>query len=118
LPYSASAATLAVTLAGDYNDNGVVDAPDYVVWRELVGATLNPLADGDTNGVVDVADYAIWRSNFGAVAGSGSATSLIPHSAIEAPEPSTIAALVAALGIFAIARRHPAGPRFGAPLRY
>ena len=28
---------VAVTLAGDYNRNGVVDAADYTVWRNTLG---------------------------------------------------------------------------------
>ena len=65
----------AVGLAGDYNQNGTVDAADYVVWR-------------DTDGTQ--AGYDTWRANFGAVslaigAGSGSAAD---HSAV--PEPGGI----------------------------
>jgi hypothetical protein len=35
-----TAGILRVVLAGDYNGNGVVDAADYVVWRENVGASI------------------------------------------------------------------------------
>ena len=37
--YSPGDVTLEVlsALLGDYNDNGVVDAPDYVVWRNTLG---------------------------------------------------------------------------------
>src|SRR6185312_17357290 len=41
--------------AGDYNGNGVVDAADYVVWRN--GGSPNPNSPGD---------YSTWRANFGA----------------------------------------------------
>lgn len=53
---------------GDYNQNGVVDAADYVVWRKTLGATgITPYsgADGNGNGMVDDADYGVWRSHFG-----------------------------------------------------
>jgi hypothetical protein len=63
----------ATTLAGDYNDDGVVDAADYVVWRNAaIGAAL---PNDTTPGVVSAADYAVWRSNFGnsLAAGSGAA---------------------------------------------
>ena len=72
LSYSATAATLAVALAGDYNGNGVVDAADYTVWRDLQGKTLDPRADGNTDGVINLADYNIWKASFGLAAGAGS----------------------------------------------
>jgi hypothetical protein len=80
--YGATVTSLAVTLAGDYNDNGVVDAADYVVWRKLKGTMLNPRADGDANGQVDTADYSVWRAQFGVIAGFSAAKDL---SAV--PEP-------------------------------
>lgn len=51
-------------LQGDYNDNGVVDAADYVVWRKSSGST-DTLPNDTTPGIVDVTDYDVWRSNFG-----------------------------------------------------
>ena len=52
---------------GDYNRDGTVDAADYTVWRDNLGASVAPLtgADGDGNGVVDATDYAVWKSQFG-----------------------------------------------------
>ena len=52
---------------GDYNDDGIVDAADYVVWRKAQGqaATFFTGADGDGSGLVDDADYDLWRSRFG-----------------------------------------------------
>ena len=62
---------LSVVGNGDYNGNGIVDAGDYVVWRNLVGQTGTGLAaDGNGNGVVDGADYDFWRSRFGKVIGA------------------------------------------------
>jgi hypothetical protein len=56
-------------LAGDYNDNGVVDVTDYVVWRDSFG-TNQPLNNRDpsASGAVDQSDYDVWRANFGATA--------------------------------------------------
>ena len=51
----------AARLPGDYNNDGSVDAADYVVWRK------NPSAFGG-----DPAGYNTWRANFGRSAGSGS----------------------------------------------
>jgi hypothetical protein len=62
---------------GDYNNDFVVDAADYVVWRN---------ADGTPNG------YSVWRENFGRVAGSGA----IGH---EIPEPMSLLQVI--LGGFA-----------------
>jgi subtilisin family serine protease len=54
-------------LIGDYNRNGIVDAPDYVLWRSLLTQTVAPFtaADGNGDGTVDDFDYAVWRSQFG-----------------------------------------------------
>ncbi len=43
---------------GDYNQNGFVDAADYVVWRNTLGQIGAGLAaDGNNNGTIDAADY-------------------------------------------------------------
>ncbi|TWT92887.1 Endo-1,4-beta-xylanase A precursor [Botrimarina colliarenosi] len=56
-------------LVGDYNQDGAVDAADYTVWRDSVGAsTANLAADGDNDGVVDEADRLVWASRYGATA--------------------------------------------------
>lgn len=54
-------------LPGDYNDDGLIDAADYVVWRNAVGTTVTffASADGDGSGMIDAADYDIWRRRFG-----------------------------------------------------
>ena len=58
-------------LPGDYNSDGFVDAADYSVWRDNLGATVVPFsgADGNGNGSIDVADYHVWRSHYGALPG-------------------------------------------------
>jgi hypothetical protein len=50
--------------AGDYNDNGTVDAADYVVWRNNLNGTSLP-NETVSIGTVDQADYDEWRANFG-----------------------------------------------------
>jgi fibronectin-binding autotransporter adhesin len=57
--------TVTAGLLDDYNRNGIVDAPDYVLWRKTVGSTTNLVADGNANGQVDSGEYDVWRSNFG-----------------------------------------------------
>lgn len=59
----------ASPLAGDYNNDGVVDAIDYAVWRENLGAPAGTLENGDEIGA---AHFATWRVNYGA-SGAGSA---------------------------------------------
>ena len=56
-----------VTLDGDYDENGVVDALDLQVWRDAFGSA-GPMADGNGDGRVDAMDYAVWRENLGATA--------------------------------------------------
>ncbi len=57
---------------GDYNDNYVVDAADYTVWRDNLGQSVSlPNEDpaASTPGVVDTEDYDKWKENFGAEGG-------------------------------------------------
>lgn len=54
-----------VTLPGDYNGDGVVDAADYEVWRSNYGDKTSLVADGNGDGVVDTSDYLLWRANLG-----------------------------------------------------
>jgi hypothetical protein len=58
-------------ISGDYNNNGVVDAADYVVWRNTNG-TSTSLPNDSTPGTVTSADYDVWKANFGKTPGSGS----------------------------------------------
>ena len=51
----------------DYNENGVVDAADYTVWRNLLGETdLEPYtgADGDGDGSITQLDFNLWKSHY------------------------------------------------------
>jgi hypothetical protein len=86
-------------IAGDYNDNGTVDAADYVVWRATLGSTTNLQANGDDSGasmgVIDAADYAVWRTNFGSTGGAGA---LLSGSAV--PEAASFTLLI--LGVPAL----------------
>jgi hypothetical protein len=82
------------TSQGDYNDDQVVNAQDYQVWRTNFGST-NAMADGNGNGVVDAADYVIWRKN--TTAGSGSFANV--------PEPNSLVLLFVAILIVRRIRR-------------
>ena len=49
-------------LLPDYNENGVVDAADYGLWRNTRGQTGAGLAaDGNNDGTVNQLDYDLWR---------------------------------------------------------
>jgi hypothetical protein len=79
------------TTPGDFNDDGIVDAADYVVWKKTEGTDFDLGGNGDETGgsanVVDMADYSLWVANFGEMAaGSGGGTPV--------PEPG--------LGVFAV----------------
>jgi hypothetical protein len=52
---------------GDYNENAVVDAADYTLWRNQFGAAVLPYtsADGDGDGQIGANDYLVWKTNFG-----------------------------------------------------
>lgn len=76
---AAIAINAAAFLPGDYNHNGSVDAPDYVVWRRSLDSTTNLAADGSGNRIVDGADYQVWRKNFGTSESSQMFVSSVPE---------------------------------------
>jgi hypothetical protein len=67
-------------IIGDFNDDGTVDAADYVVWRKHNGTTT-VLPNDNTPGLVSSADYDDWRAHFGMTAGSGSSAMAVPEPA-------------------------------------
>ena len=58
-------------VAGDYNEDGVVNAADYTYWRNHLGETSLPNEGGISLGTVDGADYDFWKSRYGETSGSG-----------------------------------------------
>lgn len=56
-----------ISAPGDYDQNGIVDALDYLQWDRNFGSEINLTADGNGNGVVDAADYSVWRDHVGAM---------------------------------------------------
>ena len=96
-------------ITGDYNGNGVVDAADYVVWRNTLGQTGSTLtADGYDDDIIDELDYLIWQENFGHTSGSGSSSG--GSGALAAvPEPVTFS-LLALAGVICFAARRPVRP--------
>jgi hypothetical protein len=85
---TSTAFTLSVVKA-DYNQNGVVDAADYIVWRKLNGLSGSGLAaDGNGDNQVDNDDYVIWRQNFGNRRGTATGAGSLVAASV--PEPSTL----------------------------
>ena len=81
---------ISVGIGGDYNQNGAVDAADYILWRNG-----GPLAnETDNPGTVNGADYTEWRARFGNP-GSGSGAGENAGSSNNAvPEPATLVLLL------------------------
>lgn len=74
-------AVAPVALAGDYNNDGKVDAADYTRWRDASG-TATTLPNDTTPGTVGPSDYVVWKSNYGATAAA---------LAVAVPEPTALA---------------------------
>jgi hypothetical protein len=94
---------------GDYNQNGVVDAADYTVWRDRLGQ-MNSLRNEDpgaaTPGLVDEEDYDFWKSRFGATAGSAALTPVPDPSATQVvPESAPLELMIVGIaGVFLVSR--------------
>ena len=69
------------SLAGDYNDNGKVDAADYVVWRRGLGTTYTQT------------EYDVWRAHFGQTTGNGRAIPSAQPLPAAVPEPCSLVLL-------------------------
>jgi len=89
--------------AGDYDNNGIVDAADYRVLLDSLGALSGALPNDIDGGVIGTAQFNTWKANFGnssVGAGSGAVA-----SGVTLPEPSTLALAMAITGIIACHRK-------------
>ena len=91
-------AAISDGLAGDYNDDGVVNAVDYAIWREALG-TATVLPNDPTPGVNNTDDYNVWKGNFGATSSPGA-------GAVATPEPAAWGVALLAIVILLVMRRH------------
>lgn len=87
---------LSTGISGDFNGDDKVDAADYVVWRDGLGADFTQT------------DYDTWRANFGrsATGSALGAPTALPNSTNPAvPEPQTLQALLHAMLLIYLLRR-------------
>ncbi len=86
---------ISTSLPGDYNNDGTVDAADYVMWRKGL-SSQSPLANDPLGLPIDNRQYDQWRANFGNSNSPAAATSA------SVPEPATalmLLSVVLALGL-------------------
>ena len=88
-------------LDGDYNDDGSVDAADYVLWRKNVGTT-GTLENDPIGGTIGEEHYNLWRANFGMAAPSTGANL---GAAAAVPEPAALVLAALAMLRFVAGRR-------------
>lgn len=94
---------IVATNDGDYNNDGVVNAADFVLWRDTLGKAVTSFAeaDGSGNGLIDTPDYTFWRARFGNLSpgsGAGAGSAMVP-------EPATWVLAVFAAGLALAATR-------------
>jgi hypothetical protein len=85
-------------IPGDFNEDGIVDAADYVEWRSQLGTTYTQ------------ADYEVWRAHFGQTAGNAAALPSGEALAAAVPEPSTASILLLAAVVMLLAGFKPSMP--------
>jgi hypothetical protein len=90
--------SLVPFVLGDYNQNGVVDAADYTVWRDTLFQNGPGLAaDGNQDRVVNQLDYQIWIDHFPKLSGAAAVNTV--------PEPATLSLLLAGILMMCSRRR-------------
>jgi hypothetical protein len=91
--------TLVSGTPGDFNDDGIVNAADYTVWRNKVGASVavrGKEGDGNYDGEVTQADYYVWKKHFGNSA-AGLGANFDERFPVNVPEPAGV--LSAVMGV-------------------
>jgi hypothetical protein len=89
---------IVVSVPGDYNEDGTVNAADYTVWRNTLGdeVAIGTGADGNRDEIVGVEDFVIWKETYGTVIDMGGGAAV--DSGANVPEPS-FALLTAIAGL-------------------
>lgn len=88
------------TGAGDYNDDGTVDAADFTVWQDNLGAAAGTLPNDVDGGVISNAQYQTWQDNFGATESYTVSNIVVEATAfvdpLAVPEPGSLSLLLIA----------------------
>jgi autotransporter-associated beta strand protein len=88
-------------VSGDFNDDGVVDSGDYLIWKKFANTETDLPNDENLPGPIGAAHYALWQQHFGEVAGGGSGSAQVP-------EPAAFALIAIGLAAFSWRRPHHA----------
>lgn len=108
-PDDIAGARFVYGVRGDYDRDRVVNAADYVLWRDAHGQTSATLLamDGNADGTINQADYNAWRANFGLT--SPSEEGPIGSGGVAVPEPTKFTCLALMIAILTFC--HPICPR-------
>jgi len=94
-----------LSIRGDYNQDGKVDAADYTLWRDNVGTT-KVLPNDFVGGTIGVNQYNQWRSHFGeSWAAASSAATSWNGTPTAVPEPASAIGVVALASLILIRRQ-------------
>lgn len=80
----------APSLLGDFNEDGLVDAADYTVWRDAENGNVALPNDNGLGTPIGSAHYDLWAGNYG--------DSSAPAASI--PEPGALLLALGAVGVF------------------
>ncbi|MCI0359708.1 MAG: S8 family serine peptidase, partial [Planctomycetaceae bacterium] len=89
-----SAVVVAPSLPGDYNNDGSVNAADYVLYRKLLGTGASMPNSTNPGGPVVAADWPLWKENYGNTDGGGGGGAASAPTDNPPAAPVTPAALV------------------------
>jgi hypothetical protein len=83
---------------GDFNDDGTVNAADYVTFRKAEGTMTALPNDGGLGGTVGPAHDNLWRANFGNAALGAGAVGAVP-------EPASVVLMLSCVMVLPLRRR-------------